>query len=791
MYDLVNTKSEQADFSENEQSVSHIEALHVAADATSPCTYDGIICFGGEDWWYHNRGHYDLQMMREFSRDMPVLYVNSIGMRMPSAREGRMFMRRMMRKLKSLRRGMVRIRENFAVLSPFTVPGGIGQTLSGWMLAPQVRRASRALGIHRPLVWVACPPAAIAVNALDPIGVVYQRTDRHECYSKHTHDMITRCDQWLKARADMTVFCSRVLQELEDEQCRQSCLIDHGVDFQRFAEAGLSKNPIPEDVRSIPGPRVGFIGGIDAHTFDPELFNDVAMRLPDVQFVLVGACSLPEGWCALPNVTQLGRKPYEQVADYMAACDVLIMPWNKSQWIEACNPVKLKEYLAVGRPIVSTDFPELRRYQKHVRIATNADEFACAIKEAIRETSECRKGRALVRNETWNRQSDTMLRELQRCGLATLGSRSLLDTILLTPLNDKTLQSEPIVEHKETVITPSDSPDILALIGCQDAEQDPLTSVSKKERVLQRSITPESEASIVLAGCFILAGGLKPSPLAQLAGCSVLDLSLQANQTVLQRWIELIESIPGIGKSPIRVIHGDNHVLPMRPPEAGENLEIECEPRSWRGPAGALRDVTRRIDSNAHLLVVEGMRCHFGTLDSLVDHHASREADVTIGMNADGSPAGVYMVRVDALSCVEDLGYVDLKEQWLPRVQDEGGKVEVHEFASPNSRSLRTLNDFLNAARILWSANRGDEISAKPSTGLIRGQDAQNLRIICPGAFVGPGATLLDSIVMPGSVIPPDMTIVRSLICPETRIQVSTDIADAIVSESACLSDHG
>ena len=57
------------------------------------------------------------------------------------------------------------------------------------------------------------------------------------------------------------------------------------------------------------------------------------------------------------------------VADYMAACDVLIMPWNRSEWIRACNPVKLKEYLAVGRPVVTTHFEELRRYDGLVQVA--------------------------------------------------------------------------------------------------------------------------------------------------------------------------------------------------------------------------------------------------------------------------------------------------------------------------------------------------------------------------------------------------------------------------------------
>src|SRR5262245_38026618 len=89
-------------------------------------SFDGVICFGGADWWYHNRSHYDLQMMREASGRMPVLYVNSLGVRVPKMTEGSMFVKRMLRKLKSLTRGFVRVSERFGVLSPFVIPGRLG-----------------------------------------------------------------------------------------------------------------------------------------------------------------------------------------------------------------------------------------------------------------------------------------------------------------------------------------------------------------------------------------------------------------------------------------------------------------------------------------------------------------------------------------------------------------------------------------------------------------------------------------------------------------------------------------
>lgn len=405
--------------------------------------YDGVICFGDSDWWYHNRGHYDMQIMRELSRHVPVLYVNSIGVRMPQLGEGRVFFQRVYRKLKSLGRGLVRVRQNFGVFSPLTVPGRFGSYVTKPVLAMQIKRAASRMGIHRPLAWVACPSGAAVVEDLGPVGVVYQRTDRYEDFPCVERALIESYDKSLKSRADVTLFCSSLLFREEAGRCRHAAFVDHGVDFERFAAAGQADCPqrddagrrpgfpgdSPEDrrcpperktideVRRIPRPRVGFVGGIDEHTFDPELFIEVARELSDVRFILVGACSLRDGWCGLPNVTLLGRVPYEHVAEYMAACDVLIMPWKRNDWIKACNPVKLKEYLAVGRPVVSTYFEELTKYEEVVRIAEGSKAFAMAIRDAIERPVDAARFRARVREHTWSAKARAVLDVLGALGL--------------------------------------------------------------------------------------------------------------------------------------------------------------------------------------------------------------------------------------------------------------------------------------------------------------------------------------------------------------------------------------
>ncbi|MEH6475014.1 MAG: glycosyltransferase [Sneathiella sp.] len=371
-------------------------------------SFDGVICFGGVDWWYHNRGHYDLQMMREFSEKVPVLYVNSIGMRPPNIVEGAMFFTRIRRKLKSLGHGLVNVRSNFSVFSPVTIPGGGKSKFGIWMakvtLSFQVRWAAKKCGITRPLVWVACPPGASIVEDFRATRIIYQRTDRFEDFKGVDKQKIIDFDVKLKQVSDAVLFCSRELFVAEKDQNRNSQFIDHGVDFEKFEAAALaaeSDSIQPVDMKGIASPRIGFIGGIDIHTFDPELFLKVVQLLPEFQFVMIGACSLDENWCPYENVHFLGQKPYEEVPSYMAACDILIMPWNKSDWIRACNPVKMKEYLAIGKPIVSTYFPEVEYFKDHILVATEAEEFATALRDSLSNLPDPKHQRERVRQDTW------------------------------------------------------------------------------------------------------------------------------------------------------------------------------------------------------------------------------------------------------------------------------------------------------------------------------------------------------------------------------------------------------
>ena len=374
---------------------------------------ESILCFGGGDWWYHNQAHIDMQMMRNFAKERTVLYVNSVVIQKPRLGKGSKFFAKVTRKLKSITKGLKPSGEGFWVYSPFTLPVHHIPWLARineWMLRQQVKYVMRKLKMVNPLVWVACPGACDTALRLKKRGLIWQRTDRWEEFPNVDKNVIEHYDRTLKANADLTVFVSSLLYEIEGPECKKAYYLDHGVDFDLFA--GVSKQDfVPEDILDIARPIVGFFGGIDNHTFDMPFFEQVVDLMPNVSFVLIGKASIDCSRIAgKKNVLLLGYKPYSQIPHYGKCFDVAVMPWRQNDWIEACNPIKLKEYLALGKPIVSRPFKELDRYAGLVYIASQPQEFARCIRKALIEDNphriEARRNK--VRTATWQYKAETI-----------------------------------------------------------------------------------------------------------------------------------------------------------------------------------------------------------------------------------------------------------------------------------------------------------------------------------------------------------------------------------------------
>jgi len=379
--------------------------------------FDSMVCFGGEDWWYHNRAHVDMQLMRRFAKWGTVLYVNSIVMQKPNLAEGRKFAQKLCRKAKSIFTGLKRTDAGFWVYSPFSLPVhhiSWAGYLNEMLLRFQILCVARKLNMNRPIIWVACPVACNVAIKMKRQKLIYQRTDRFEEFPGVDAKRIKDYDKRLKTKADLTIFVNNVLYEEEAGQCKRALYLDHGVDYDMFASAENDTQQ-PCDITNIPRPIIGFYGGFGEHTTDISLLEKVVDMMPNKSFVFVGRESPECGILAnKKNVWMLGQKSYEQIPQYGKCFDVALMPWKQNRWIQACNPIKLKEYLALGKPIVSTPFNELDKYLDVVYEAKTPEDFAQSIEIALNEDSSERVAarRDKIINATWDSKAQMLLKEL-------------------------------------------------------------------------------------------------------------------------------------------------------------------------------------------------------------------------------------------------------------------------------------------------------------------------------------------------------------------------------------------
>jgi glycosyltransferase involved in cell wall biosynthesis len=254
-----------------------------------------------------------------------------------------------------------------------------------------------------PIVWIACPGAAEVAIGLPHAKLVYQRSDRYEDFPGLDSKQIKLYDQLLKRHADLVIYVNRDLWMQEKAECKKAIFLDHGVDYELFAHAHRDQH-IPEEIRRIPHPIVGLFSQIDEHKVDFPLVEGLSDILSDMSIVLIGGSNVDlSGLESRKNIYLLGRKPYEQVPHYAKCFDVCFLPFPQNRWIEAANPIKLKEYLALGKPIVSVPFSAIETYKDLVYVASDVNEFAEAVREACNENDPelVAARRAQVSGSTW------------------------------------------------------------------------------------------------------------------------------------------------------------------------------------------------------------------------------------------------------------------------------------------------------------------------------------------------------------------------------------------------------
>ena len=373
----------------------------------------GVVYFGN-DWFAENRTSSHHVAIR-LAATMPVLYVDSPGMRAPQA-SGR-DVRRAFRKIGEALRAPRRVGANLWHCTvpqlPFRrIPGvSLFNRLFGqWAL----RRAMRVLGARQRISWFVTPHPGFLAKRLGEAFCVYYCIDDYAAHPGVDGDVIAASDLALTRKADMVFVAPPSLLAGKQALNANTHFSPHGVDAQMFAQASEPATIVPAAACDLPHPVVGYFGSIH-EWIDVELIAWLARMRPQWTFLLVGyaAIKLPE-LSTLPNVVLAGTQPYASLPSWAKAFDAAIIPYRRNRQVENANPLKLREYLATGKPIVAVGNPEIARFASVVRIAQGREDFLAGLEQVLAEGPEhgAAERMAAVADQTWDRRVEDVLREV-------------------------------------------------------------------------------------------------------------------------------------------------------------------------------------------------------------------------------------------------------------------------------------------------------------------------------------------------------------------------------------------
>lgn len=357
-------------------------------------------------------------VLREMGRSMPVLWINSIGTRgVRLSQPGDI--KRVGRRLRALWRG-AEVKENqLRVVSLLLIPrakSSAARQFNRWLFRLQVESILETMGAGPIEYWCSVPNAVDLLPRLQPGDkIVYYCVDDWSKYHNLDGSWLADREAEMLRRADIVFTPARYLvskcKEIAGDRVHY---VPHGVEYARFARALDSHIPKAADIANFPRPVIGFYGNIYPW-IDFKLVESLAVARPAWSFVIIGQvyCDISR-LKAVPNIHILGRRDHDVLPDYCRGFDAAIIPYDMGhERMESVNPVKTRELLAAGVPIVASKMPELSEFGNDVMICKTVDEWLLALESQVQrhdrhEISGRQKG------EDWREKVQTMRRVADR-----------------------------------------------------------------------------------------------------------------------------------------------------------------------------------------------------------------------------------------------------------------------------------------------------------------------------------------------------------------------------------------
>ena len=335
-----------------------------------------------DDWGEHPSSCQHL--FKHIVKEYPVVWVNTVGMRLP-----RLCKQDALKAIKKLKKMFLtasqgkpqkKLPPNLSVLQPFMLPynKGVFREFNKRSVIETVRKELKRRGLQNPILVTTVPNACDYIGAFDEKKVVYYCVDDFANWPGHEKDLVLQMEEELISKTDIFVAVSEKLYLKLKKIQRPTFFLPHGVDLKSFQFCSETNH-----FDLIPRPRIGYVGLIDER-IDWDLIDFLSESLSNVYFVFVGKIET-NNIIEKKNIIFYPPVPYKEVPSILKSLDALILPYLVNDFTQTLSPLKLKEYLASGKPIVGVPLNEIKKWEPFLKVAQTPEEWLTYLKEALSE----------------------------------------------------------------------------------------------------------------------------------------------------------------------------------------------------------------------------------------------------------------------------------------------------------------------------------------------------------------------------------------------------------------------
>ena len=373
------------------------------------------ICLTADDYWNSNP-HSRYHIAKQFTKKSKVLWVNSIGTRFPSLKKGK-GIKLIIRKLKSYLIFYRKPEPNLYVISPITIPvfhGSLIKKINTELLWIQIKFFETALRLKNSNYFISSPSYGILAEKISKYFCIYYYSDLYtsdrEIKYKSEMELL---DKKLLSTSKLVYSCSVKICETIGGNGKKPQYLPHSVDVGHFTKHYEK----PEILSKIKSPIIGYYGGM-SDSNDWEIIDYITLKRPNYNFVFVGKkfITLPEIE-KRSNVFFIDKVTYIDIPSYGSCFDVAIMFWVLRNWILHSSPLKLLEYIALGKPVVSVDIPEVsEKFGNIVLISQDKYSFLDNIDKAlsINNSNLIKEYQKILINHSWEKVVERIYSDMER-----------------------------------------------------------------------------------------------------------------------------------------------------------------------------------------------------------------------------------------------------------------------------------------------------------------------------------------------------------------------------------------